>query len=57
MIGISVPEGCSPSDDVQKVMSVWFFCQLLMVTFARSSVLLRLDVAPQHSKKTVMRAD
>jgi hypothetical protein len=48
------------SDDMKKVMSVWFFCHLQMVTFARSSVLLRLKVAPSRSftpkKRSCLRA-
>src|SRR4051812_11755809 len=36
------------TDDRKKVISVWFFCHVQMVTFARSSVLLRLNVAPSR---------
>jgi hypothetical protein len=36
-------------DDMKKVISVWFFCHVQMVTFAGSSVLLRLNVAPSRS--------
>jgi hypothetical protein len=35
--------------DRKKVISVWFFCHLRMVTFASSSARLRLNVAPSRS--------
>ncbi|HWT69790.1 MAG TPA: hypothetical protein VN214_11820, partial [Pseudomonas sp.] len=42
----------------KNVMSLWFFCHVQMVTFARSSVLLRPDVALNWSftEKTVVPA-